>query len=171
MFETAANLKQFAGAVSMTRFGVVYQPSKQRLTPTIILSTCTQLAAVPFSIYLEESATASTPHRQPHIHDKSRPFQNTHSYRSTIVSVPNSSWTNHACKKPKSKVCKILTFCDSGALMIPKDTCRICSAPGEPGQPLFYPCKCSGTIQYIHQDWSARLYSFLFYTYLIYPTV
>ncbi|KAG6331572.1 hypothetical protein ID866_7515, partial [Astraeus odoratus] len=33
-----------------------------------------------------------------------------------------------------------------------QDTCRICSAPGEPGQPLFYPCKCSGTIRYIHQD-------------------
>ncbi|KAJ7623737.1 hypothetical protein FB45DRAFT_1089571, partial [Roridomyces roridus] len=32
------------------------------------------------------------------------------------------------------------------------DTCRICSAPAEPGQPLFYPCKCSGTIRYIHQD-------------------
>ncbi|KAI6044438.1 RING-variant domain-containing protein [Pisolithus marmoratus] len=32
------------------------------------------------------------------------------------------------------------------------DTCRICSAPGEPGQPLFHPCKCSGTIRYIHQD-------------------
>ncbi|KAG9309896.1 hypothetical protein JVU11DRAFT_9928 [Chiua virens] len=33
-----------------------------------------------------------------------------------------------------------------------QDTCRICSAPGEPGQPLFHPCKCSGTIRYIHQD-------------------
>lgn len=33
------------------------------------------------------------------------------------------------------------------------DTCRICSAPAEPGQPLFHPCKCSGTIRYIHQDW------------------
>ncbi|TFY72452.1 hypothetical protein EVG20_g549 [Dentipellis fragilis] len=32
------------------------------------------------------------------------------------------------------------------------DTCRICSAPAEPDQPLFYPCKCSGTIRYIHQD-------------------
>ncbi|KAI6139827.1 hypothetical protein BKA82DRAFT_3988177, partial [Pisolithus tinctorius] len=32
------------------------------------------------------------------------------------------------------------------------DTCRICSAPGEPDQPLFHPCKCSGTIRYIHQD-------------------
>ncbi|KAL1742132.1 hypothetical protein HDZ31DRAFT_84364 [Schizophyllum fasciatum] len=33
-----------------------------------------------------------------------------------------------------------------------QDTCRICSAPAEPGQPLFHPCKCSGTIRYIHQD-------------------
>ncbi|KAF8586361.1 hypothetical protein K439DRAFT_961991 [Ramaria rubella] len=33
-----------------------------------------------------------------------------------------------------------------------QDTCRICSGPGEPDQPLFYPCKCSGTIRYIHQD-------------------
>ncbi|KAF8677376.1 hypothetical protein RHS04_05713 [Rhizoctonia solani] len=32
------------------------------------------------------------------------------------------------------------------------DTCRICSAPAEEDQPLFYPCKCSGTIRYIHQD-------------------
>ncbi|KAJ7036506.1 hypothetical protein C8F04DRAFT_953656 [Mycena alexandri] len=32
------------------------------------------------------------------------------------------------------------------------DTCRICSAPAEVEQPLFYPCKCSGTIRYIHQD-------------------
>ncbi|KAJ8095074.1 hypothetical protein PM082_010293 [Marasmius tenuissimus] len=33
-----------------------------------------------------------------------------------------------------------------------EDTCRICSAPAEPDQPLFHPCKCSGTIRYIHQD-------------------
>ncbi|KAJ2917102.1 hypothetical protein MD484_g3273, partial [Candolleomyces efflorescens] len=26
------------------------------------------------------------------------------------------------------------------------------SAPAEPDQPLFHPCKCSGTIRYIHQD-------------------
>ncbi|KAF9506397.1 hypothetical protein BS47DRAFT_1385606 [Hydnum rufescens UP504] len=32
------------------------------------------------------------------------------------------------------------------------DTCRICSGPGEPNEPLFHPCKCSGTIRYIHQD-------------------
>jgi E3 ubiquitin-protein ligase MARCH6 len=38
------------------------------------------------------------------------------------------------------------------------DTCRICSAPEEPDQPLFHPCKCSGTIRYIHQDWCAILF-------------
>lgn len=32
-------------------------------------------------------------------------------------------------------------------------TCRICSAPAEPDQPLFHPCRCSGSIRYIHQDW------------------
>ncbi|KAM6496827.1 hypothetical protein JOM56_007300, partial [Amanita muscaria] len=32
------------------------------------------------------------------------------------------------------------------------DTCRICSTPGTDEQPLFHPCKCSGTIRYIHQD-------------------
>jgi E3 ubiquitin-protein ligase MARCH6 len=46
---------------------------------------------------------------------------------------------------------------DALQLMIWPDTCRICSAPGEPEQPLFYPCKCSGTIRYIHQDWLVTL--------------
>lgn len=44
------------------------------------------------------------------------------------------------------------------------DTCRICSAPAEPDQPLFHPCKCSGTIRHIHQDWSVvhtRLLTFV----------
>lgn len=60
---------------------------------------------------------------------------------------------------------------DSEALIMPKDTCRICSAPGEPGQPLFYPCKCSGTIRYIHQDWLARPRPPLFRAHLIHSTV
>src|SRR5258707_9838974 len=41
-----------------------------------------------------------------------------------------------------------------------QDTCRICSAPAEPDQPLFHPCKCSGTIRYIHQDWCVPNSSF-----------
>ncbi|KAG8938953.1 hypothetical protein FRC03_006779, partial [Tulasnella sp. 419] len=30
--------------------------------------------------------------------------------------------------------------------------CRICSGPAEENAPLFYPCKCSGSIKYIHQE-------------------
>ncbi|KAK4097599.1 hypothetical protein N658DRAFT_456562, partial [Parathielavia hyrcaniae] len=32
------------------------------------------------------------------------------------------------------------------------DTCRICRGEGSPDEPLFYPCKCSGSIKYVHQD-------------------
>ncbi|KAH7105992.1 hypothetical protein BKA62DRAFT_688555 [Auriculariales sp. MPI-PUGE-AT-0066] len=32
------------------------------------------------------------------------------------------------------------------------DTCRICSMPSDEEHPLFYPCKCSGTIKFIHQE-------------------
>ncbi|PQE08361.1 hypothetical protein CJF32_00002552 [Rutstroemia sp. NJR-2017a WRK4] len=32
------------------------------------------------------------------------------------------------------------------------DTCRICRAEAVDGEPLFYPCKCSGSIKFVHQD-------------------
>ncbi|KAF3006232.1 hypothetical protein E8E14_003240 [Neopestalotiopsis sp. 37M] len=32
------------------------------------------------------------------------------------------------------------------------DTCRICRGEGTSSEPLFYPCKCSGSIKYVHQD-------------------
>ncbi|KAJ9653594.1 hypothetical protein H2198_007258, partial [Neophaeococcomyces mojaviensis] len=32
------------------------------------------------------------------------------------------------------------------------DTCRICRGEGTPDQPLFYPCKCSGSIKFVHQE-------------------
>ena len=42
----------------------------------------------------------------------------------------------------------------------PKDTtelaespvCRVCHGESEPGRELYYPCKCDGTIKYVHQD-------------------
>eukprot|EP00879_Flechtneria_rotunda_P007361 GHRR01007722.1.p1 GENE.GHRR01007722.1~~GHRR01007722.1.p1 ORF type:complete len:483 (+),score=231.52 GHRR01007722.1:81-1529(+) len=37
------------------------------------------------------------------------------------------------------------------------DCCRICRCPGTAGNALFFPCKCSGSIKYVHQqcllDW------------------
>ncbi|KAK4661197.1 uncharacterized protein QC763_704410 [Podospora pseudopauciseta] len=32
------------------------------------------------------------------------------------------------------------------------DTCRICRGEGTPEEPLFYPCRCSGSIKHVHQD-------------------
>lgn len=33
------------------------------------------------------------------------------------------------------------------------DICRVCRSEGTPEKPLFYPCVCTGSIKYIHQDW------------------
>ncbi|CRG90529.1 E3 ubiquitin-protein ligase MARCH6 [Talaromyces islandicus] len=32
------------------------------------------------------------------------------------------------------------------------DTCRICRGEGSAEEPLFYPCKCSGSIKFVHQN-------------------
>src|SRR5271170_7794649 len=32
------------------------------------------------------------------------------------------------------------------------DTCRICRGEASDQEPLFHPCKCSGSIKYVHQD-------------------
>ncbi|KAF2015600.1 hypothetical protein BU24DRAFT_421893 [Aaosphaeria arxii CBS 175.79] len=32
------------------------------------------------------------------------------------------------------------------------DTCRICRGDGTAEEPLFYPCKCSGSIKFVHQE-------------------
>lgn len=32
------------------------------------------------------------------------------------------------------------------------DTCRICRGEGSHEEPLFYPCKCSGSIKFVHQN-------------------
>eukprot|EP00897_Mesotaenium_endlicherianum_P009194 jgi/Mesen1/8302/ME000451S07505 len=33
-----------------------------------------------------------------------------------------------------------------------EDFCRICRTPGDESNPLYYPCACSGSIKYVHQD-------------------
>ncbi|QDS69652.1 hypothetical protein FKW77_009314, partial [Venturia effusa] len=32
------------------------------------------------------------------------------------------------------------------------DSCRICRTEASPEEPLFYPCKCSGSIKFVHQE-------------------
>jgi E3 ubiquitin-protein ligase DOA10 len=34
-----------------------------------------------------------------------------------------------------------------------KEICRVCRSEGTLDQPLFHPCKCSGSIRYVHQEW------------------
>ncbi|EXJ93102.1 hypothetical protein A1O3_01658 [Capronia epimyces CBS 606.96] len=33
-----------------------------------------------------------------------------------------------------------------------QDYCRICRGEASPNQPLYYPCKCSGSIKFVHQE-------------------
>lgn len=33
-----------------------------------------------------------------------------------------------------------------------EDVCRICRMTGEDDSPLYYPCACSGSIKYVHQE-------------------
>jgi hypothetical protein len=62
------------------------------------------------------------------------------------------------CTTLKIKVSHLVSSGLAVYSSILSDTCRICSAPAEPDQPLFHPCKCSGTIRYIHQDWSVTAF-------------
>ncbi|KAI0425825.1 hypothetical protein F5Y09DRAFT_320686 [Xylaria sp. FL1042] len=41
-------------------------------------------------------------------------------------------------------------WADNGPVDI--DTCRICRGEATDDEPLFFPCKCSGSIKYVHQD-------------------
>ncbi len=41
---------------------------------------------------------------------------------------------------------------DAAAGPLDPDTCRICRGEATPAEPLFYPCKCSGSIKFVHQD-------------------
>lgn len=33
-----------------------------------------------------------------------------------------------------------------------ENVCRICRGPAETDNPLFHPCKCSGSIRYVHDQ-------------------
>ena len=33
------------------------------------------------------------------------------------------------------------------------DVCRVCRMEASSDRPLFYPCLCTGSIKYVHQEW------------------
>eukprot|EP01135_Chromosphaera_perkinsii_P000922 Nk52_evm20s153 gene=Nk52_evmTU20s153 len=34
---------------------------------------------------------------------------------------------------------------------VEEDICRVCRSPGSPSEPLFHPCRCTGSIRFVHQ--------------------
>lgn len=38
-----------------------------------------------------------------------------------------------------------------------QDTCRICRGEALVDEPLYHPCKCSGSIKFVHQNWYVLL--------------
>ncbi|KAI1312042.1 hypothetical protein F5Y03DRAFT_341174 [Xylaria venustula] len=64
------------------------------------------------------------------VNPQQRPATRTDVKNSTIAS--GDSWT------------------DAGPVDV--DTCRICRCEATDDEPLFFPCKCSGSIKYVHQD-------------------
>ncbi|CAK9869462.1 unnamed protein product [Sphagnum jensenii] len=44
------------------------------------------------------------------------------------------------------------TMAEGGADEEEEDVCRICRMTGEDDSPLYYPCACSGSIKYVHQE-------------------
>lgn len=41
------------------------------------------------------------------------------------------------------------------------DVCRVCRLGEEPDNPLVYPCKCSGSVRFVHPDWYVPFICFL----------
>lgn len=39
-----------------------------------------------------------------------------------------------------------------GDILEEADLCRVCQTEGTPERPLFHPCKCTGSIKFIHEE-------------------
>ena len=63
----------------------------------------------------------------------------------------------HLHKKSRKRVSRQLGGAHEQQLM--SDVCRVCRVEGDEEMPLIYPCKCSGSVRYVHPDWSVILSS------------
>ncbi|KIW04532.1 uncharacterized protein PV09_04286 [Verruconis gallopava] len=79
-----------------------------------------------------DASVAATP--------QTRPSQDTHDPTVTAAMTPGANENAHTTMNSH--------FSRKDEL----DTCRICRGEGSLDEPLFYPCKCSGSIKYVHQD-------------------
>ena len=53
---------------------------------------------------------------------------------------------------PNTRLRSMASIPDGMPASTDPDTCRICRGEGTTEEPLFYPCKCSGSIKFVHQD-------------------
>uniref|UniRef100_A0A7N0SZX6 RING-type E3 ubiquitin transferase n=1 Tax=Kalanchoe fedtschenkoi TaxID=63787 RepID=A0A7N0SZX6_KALFE len=60
--------------------------------------------------------------------------------------------TEESAGKGKNETAAASARCDDLDEEEEEDVCRICRNPGDAENPLRYPCACSGSIKYVHQD-------------------
>lgn len=72
-------------------------------------------------------------------------LENNNLKKDDLASVPSQD---------NSLICKATTSSSSNEnnLEAETDICRVCRCEAAPDKPLFYPCVCTGSIKYIHQD-------------------
>ncbi|CAK8577471.1 unnamed protein product [Lathyrus sativus] len=79
----------------------------------------------------------------------------------TLANSPSCSSTSSSSSSPRGSKGKEIEATTSTAPPPAKyddddedeeDVCRICRNPGEADNPLRYPCACSGSIKFVHQD-------------------
>lgn len=80
------------------------------------------------------------------------------------IESPHNSYANEELQRIDSDEDDLMTSekCDASPAMTVADSavvppseaalCRVCHCEGDDAQPLFHPCKCSGSIRFIHQD-------------------
>jgi E3 ubiquitin-protein ligase DOA10 len=44
-------------------------------------------------------------------------------------------------------------FDDEMPPLNPVDVCRVCRVEAEEDNPMVHPCKCSGSVKFVHADW------------------
>ncbi|WPH04933.1 erad-associated e3 ubiquitin-protein ligase doa10 [Acrodontium crateriforme] len=59
---------------------------------------------------------------------------------------------SRSLEKDMSSLEPVQSLPDGDAASDRAETCRICRSEATQDEPLFYPCKCSGSIKYVHQE-------------------
>ncbi len=57
-----------------------------------------------------------------------------------------------AVEKGKRRKMMMMATAEGGDADDEEDVCRICPMTGEDDSPLYYPCACSGNVEYVHQE-------------------